>query len=65
MIKNLIKPRYILIGVSAILSLIATKIGEKEEEKNLQEKVDAAIIDACIKVGMLEVNEEGEDHGNE
>ena len=49
-----IKPRYILIAASGILSFIASKMEEKEQQKLLEAKVDRAIIDACIKVGMLE-----------
>ena len=54
-----IKPRYILIAVSGILSFITSKMEEKEQQELLEAKVDRAIIDACIKVGMLEEVEGG------
>lgn len=53
-----IKPRYILIAVSGILSFIASKMEEKEQQKLLEAKVNQAIIDACVKVGMLEIDKE-------
>lgn len=52
-----LKPRHILLGASLILSFIADKMAEKEAQKDLEEKVNAAIVQACLKVGMLELDE--------
>ena len=57
--KLQLKPRYILIVASAILSFIAGKMEEKEEQQLLEAKVNQAIIKACVKVGMLEKVEGG------
>lgn len=54
--KLQLKPRYILVVAAAVLSFIAGKMEEKEEQKLLEAKVNQAIIDACVKVGMLEVD---------
>ena len=56
--KLQLKPRYILIVASAVLSFIAGKMEEKEEQKLLEAKVNQAIINACVKVGMLEIDKE-------
>ena len=57
--KLQLKPRYILVVAAAVLSFIAGKMEEKEEQELLEAKVNKAIIDACVKVGMLEEVEGG------
>ena len=54
--KQFIKPRYILIATATVLTFIAGKMEEREQQKILEQKVNKAIVDACVKVGMLEVD---------
>ena len=61
--KLQLKPRYILVVAAAILSFIAGKMEEKEEQRLLEAKINQAIIDACVKVGMLEINKEASNEG--
>lgn len=61
--KLQLKPRYILVVAAAVLSFIAGKIEEKEEKQLLEAKVNQAIIDACVKVGMLEIDKESLNDG--
>lgn len=61
--KQFIKPRYILVATAAVLSFIAGKMEEREQQKILEDKVNKAIIDACVKVGMLEIDKEASNEG--
>jgi len=55
MLKKLLSPYYIFMGGSLILGFVASKIQEHNENEALKQKVDQAIINACVKVGMLEI----------
>lgn len=61
--KLQLKPRYILVVAAAVLSFIAGKMEEREERQLLEAKVNQAIIDACVKVGMLEIDKEASNEG--
>ena len=52
---------YIIGGASLVLGYISTKLAEKEAQEDLEQKVNAAIVQACVQVGMLEVDDRKED----
>jgi len=45
-----------LIATATVLTFIAGKMEEREQQKILEQKVNKAIVYACVKVGMLEVD---------
>ena len=64
MFKDMSKQKkafYVLSVASALLGFVASKFEAKENERVLNEKVNTAILQACVQVGMLEEVNEKED----
>lgn len=57
-LSNNKKLYYIFYGASLLLGWLASKYSEKEAQRQLEEEVNNAIVNACIKVGILEIDTE-------
>lgn len=49
---------YILYGASLLLGFLASKYAERDAQRELEAKVNNSIIQACVQVGILEVEQE-------